>query len=490
MRKTWIKNLLTLTFGLLACYVGFAQSVTILLSDVTVDFIKDKNLFISHRRYNDKGLATDTSSTYLIRENNESAPILIRKMIYQNGKLNGKATWDYSYKKDRSSISGKFDASKDDFSKMACWEEFGMVDVGYPVGMFKYTLPKDQIVELRNFKDGTYKINCIYKSSGRPYYEIEQTEDTYLRVNQDGSIKCSNYGIINEPLYFTNKALNGPFIEWKGKIGNPSRTGTHKNGELNGFSVRYDRGDSSNYGNYKNGKKEGIWTWMEDYTYNSYSGKHHYYYKSRANYENGKLNGTLTVYRKNGSKREEITYENNKKVGAKYLFRPDGKPYGKLEAKKWDFKDVIFDRSVPAAMRTEKYYYKHIEMEDITSEMDYDVSYQFWKKIKKKEIITPKTKHFQPGKYVSNNHLLTTTLEERLNSKEFSSTSKKLSKTKFVNVEVAVDTQGKVIFVKSNTGLKNSQLKKLPALFDFSIPWFTDQFNLKVATTYTIQIAF
>jgi antitoxin component YwqK of YwqJK toxin-antitoxin module len=68
--------------------------------------------------------------------------------------------------------------------------------------------------------------------------------------------------------------------------------------------VRYTTGQKRSEGTYKDGKQEGLVTWLYE------SGKK----RGERTYKDGKLEGLATMWHKNGQKRYEETYKDGKKV--------------------------------------------------------------------------------------------------------------------------------------------------------------------------------
>lgn len=92
----------------------------------------------------------------------------------------------------------------------------------------------------------------------------------------------------------------------------------------------YDNGKKGMEGNYKNGKKEGVWTWWyqdgtkkreSEYAGDLKHGNTTYWYKngklqSESKYENDELHGKSTWYFQNGKKKKSAVYNNGLFVGS------------------------------------------------------------------------------------------------------------------------------------------------------------------------------
>jgi len=91
----------------------------------------------------------------------------------------------------------------------------------------------------------------------------------------------------------------------------------NNNGELHGNYVTFNKGVKTTDGDYKNGEKNGIWTWRNE------AGKT----DSSANYVEGNKDGDWFVYNEDGSHIKGV-YENNEKSGVWVHYNADGDTMG------------------------------------------------------------------------------------------------------------------------------------------------------------------
>jgi hypothetical protein len=102
---------------------------------------------------------------------------------------------------------------------------------------------------------------------------------------------------------FKNGKREGIWI-WENKNGQLNTKGNYKNGKEEGtWSTYYDRGHLSDKGDYKDGRKEGVWVsyWNETQL------------MSKGDYKNGKKEGSWVSYSNNGTLNKK--YSGNYKDG-------------------------------------------------------------------------------------------------------------------------------------------------------------------------------
>lgn len=201
--------------------------------------------------------------------------------------------------------------------------------------------------------DITYKYYNWFYDSGMKRFSGKSTnnkrQDQWIWLNEKGDTTAialyKNDTMLNPK---TMKPFNGVF-----KAGSPEDDGaivnaTYVNGIKNGIAEHYWKNEiNSDYhlsgtGSYKNGLKEGLWTYYNSdriknlewsYKEGNRDGKSTVFYESGKThrimyYKNDKLNGEWTSYREDGSLMYKGNYKDGLEIGESHYYYSNGNDWG------------------------------------------------------------------------------------------------------------------------------------------------------------------
>ena len=152
------------------------------------------------------------------------------------------------------------------------------------------------------------------KPEGVNYDNIEDREDVYYVKGLDTPYTGKTYalhqnGQKSEEGNYKDGKRDGLWTSWH-ENGKKKKEGNYKDGKRDGlWTSWYDNEQKKKEGNYKDGTDDGLWTIWHENGQKGFEG----------NYKDGKRDGLWGYWSKNGQKQQEENYKDGERISEKFL---------------------------------------------------------------------------------------------------------------------------------------------------------------------------